>query len=187
MFCPQCGQQQVSDEVRFCSRCGFQLNAVSSLLVTGGVEQLAAQEQVGESARRRGVRHGMLMFFVGIVLTAVLGILYESDISDRLLDVLTPLSAVILILGGFLRVVYALIFEEGKPRQKKGANVNAPAYVPPPGRLAGQDVGALPPAQSVPARAYTPPRARTAELAPPPSVTDHTTRLLKDTPEDDAR
>ena len=32
MFCPQCGQQQVSGEMRFCSRCGFPLGGVIQLL-----------------------------------------------------------------------------------------------------------------------------------------------------------
>ena len=32
MFCPQCGHRQVSDETRFCSRCGLPLNLVTELL-----------------------------------------------------------------------------------------------------------------------------------------------------------
>jgi hypothetical protein len=28
MFCSKCGQEQASESVRFCSRCGFKLNAV---------------------------------------------------------------------------------------------------------------------------------------------------------------
>ncbi len=30
MFCPQCGQQQITASLRFCSRCGFPLEAVSA-------------------------------------------------------------------------------------------------------------------------------------------------------------
>ena len=32
MFCPQCGHRQVSNEIRFCSRCGLPLDAVTDLL-----------------------------------------------------------------------------------------------------------------------------------------------------------
>jgi hypothetical protein len=32
MFCPQCGQRQVSTEMRFCSRCGLPLDVVTDLL-----------------------------------------------------------------------------------------------------------------------------------------------------------
>ena len=32
MFCPKCGQEQTSESVRFCSRCGFKLNIVEEPL-----------------------------------------------------------------------------------------------------------------------------------------------------------
>ncbi|HEX6623661.1 MAG TPA: zinc ribbon domain-containing protein [Pyrinomonadaceae bacterium] len=32
MFCPKCGQEQTSESVRFCSRCGFKLNTVEEPL-----------------------------------------------------------------------------------------------------------------------------------------------------------
>ena len=187
MFCPRCGQQQISDEVRFCPRCGFQLSAVAGLLTTGGV---APSELTGggESARARGVRQGMRAFFVGLVVTAVLAVLFAPDNApDQFPGILVPLSAVILVLGGLLRMFYALIFEEGRRRQQPGANAYAPAYAPPE-RLAAQEAAALPPPQSIPARAYAPPpRPHTAEMRSPPSVTDSTTKLLKDTPDDATR
>ncbi|HEX8637447.1 MAG TPA: hypothetical protein VF692_05245, partial [Pyrinomonadaceae bacterium] len=42
MHCPRCGQQQVSPETKFCSRCGFPLGLVSDLIAHGGfLPQLA--------------------------------------------------------------------------------------------------------------------------------------------------
>ena len=32
MYCPQCGHQQISDETRFCSRCGISLGLVTDLI-----------------------------------------------------------------------------------------------------------------------------------------------------------
>jgi hypothetical protein len=32
MFCPKCGQEQASDSVHFCSRCGFKLNTAEETL-----------------------------------------------------------------------------------------------------------------------------------------------------------
>ena len=32
MFCPKCGQEQASESVRFCSRCGFELSIVEEPL-----------------------------------------------------------------------------------------------------------------------------------------------------------
>jgi predicted amidophosphoribosyltransferase len=37
MFCPKCNQQQASDEMRFCARCGFPLSAVADLIAHNGV------------------------------------------------------------------------------------------------------------------------------------------------------
>ena len=36
MFCPQCGHQQVSNDTRFCSRCGLSLGLVTDLLANSG-------------------------------------------------------------------------------------------------------------------------------------------------------
>ena len=40
MYCPKCSQLQISEEMRFCSRCGFALGAVRELVASGnaGVE-----------------------------------------------------------------------------------------------------------------------------------------------------
>jgi uncharacterized protein (DUF983 family) len=32
MYCPKCGQERASESVRFCSRCGFELNTVEETL-----------------------------------------------------------------------------------------------------------------------------------------------------------
>ena len=38
MFCPQCSHQQVSDNTRFCSRCGLSLGVVSELLTNSDIQ-----------------------------------------------------------------------------------------------------------------------------------------------------
>ena len=60
MFCPQCGQQQVSGTVRFCSRCGFPMDGVIQLLSTGGMLPVyrSSDEPVQISPRRKGVKQG---------------------------------------------------------------------------------------------------------------------------------
>ena len=81
MFCPQCGQQQASDAARFCSRCGFQLAAVSGLLATGG--RGAAPEPLFEavpappSPKRKGVQLGGKLMLSGMFLGPALGLLSE--------------------------------------------------------------------------------------------------------------
>jgi hypothetical protein len=83
MYCPKCGQSQVSADVRFCSRCGFPLVAVGELLVTGGVPPVHTQgyEVSGAkpvSPRRRGVKQGAALLLVGILLLPFFGILHEA-------------------------------------------------------------------------------------------------------------
>ena len=44
MFCPRCGHQQVSNEMRFCSRCGLTLGLVTDL-VANSSEQLKREKR----------------------------------------------------------------------------------------------------------------------------------------------
>ena len=44
MFCPRCGHEQVSDETRFCSRCGLPLGLVTGL-VTSSSNQLKREKR----------------------------------------------------------------------------------------------------------------------------------------------
>ena len=191
MHCPQCGQQQVSGELRFCSRCGFPLAGVNELLTTGGILPTleATTEKRKRSPRYEGVRQGVIMFFLGAVIVPLLGILYSFQVNGNgLLEMLVPISAVLFFVGGFVRILYALIFEEATPQS---TTVNSPAlpYVPP---VASSQLGtgargtALPPAQSIPVSSWRQPH-NTAEIVRPPSVTENTTRLLNDSPEQPPR
>ena len=173
MYCPQCGQQQVSDELRFCSRCGFQLGGVTQLLAAGGdVPGLEKEDHKKQrSPKREGVRQGVLLIFAAMVLIPL------SELFGEHAEVL-PATFIML---GLMRLLYAVIFQEGEAsRKKKG--VAAPSYVPPalPQQMnAGGARGtALPPSQSVPVGGYGARRMETAEIVQPPSVTEHTTKLL---------
>ncbi|MCA1634861.1 MAG: hypothetical protein LC802_14505 [Acidobacteria bacterium] len=188
MFCPQCGQQQVSDAVRFCSRCGFQLGGVSAMLASGGVLLPSSTAQVGtllESSRRKGMRQGGIMLLFAIFLMPMFAILHELlGTPDKL-----PLIGVLFFIGGLLRLIYALAFEEG-PVRRKNQHVQF-AYAPPsaPGQFGAQGRGAgeLPPVQTTPAQSYFPPRANTSEIGYQPSVTESTTRLLDEQRDSSAR
>jgi hypothetical protein len=185
MFCPQCGQQQLSEAVRFCSRCGFQLGAVSGLLASGGVSPSVVVPDEGpavETPRRKGMRQGGVMLLFGIFLMPMFAILHELLGSpDKL-----PLIGVLFFMGGLLRLIYALIFEDGTFRRKGAA---APDAYAPPGQFGAPTWGAgeLPPAQGTPAHSYVPPRVNTSEIGYQPSVTESTTRLLDEQRERDAR
>ena len=187
MFCPHCGQKQVSNEVRFCSSCGFHLNVVSDLLLTGG--QLAYRQQTANvprqlSPRQKGIRQGAMMMLSSLIIVPI--VLFIGVVMLDFDGVLIPLAGSLCVMGGLLRMLYAIFFEsEFRPELP----VAQPAYVPPPSppNYLGvpqrqQHNSALPPPQvrPVPAQTFRPPRYDTGELPPPPSsVTDHTTRLLE--------
>ncbi|HEX8651690.1 MAG TPA: hypothetical protein VF708_12690 [Pyrinomonadaceae bacterium] len=176
MYCPQCGQQQVSGELRFCSRCGFQLNGVTQLLEAGG--ELPGLNKVEQRRRRspryEGVRQGVILMFAAMVLVPLANLIGDGG----------EVLPVTLIMLGLMRLLYAVIFQEGEASRKK--REAQPSYVPPPmpqqmnagGARGGGGGGALPPAQSVPVGSYAARRVETAEIVQPPSVTEHTTKLL---------
>jgi zinc-ribbon domain len=192
MFCPNCGQRQVSNEARFCPACGFPLEVVGELLAGGGrlhwrpPQQAAPQEL---SPRQKGIRQGamiMLTVLLAVPLIAIFGVALLGLPGE-----VVALAAVGLPVGGFLRIMYALMFESNVP---PGPALPQPAYVPPPAipnYLGAPPRGTtLPPPQVMPTPAHPrPQRYNTGELVEPPraSVTDHTTRLLDKQPDDPPR
>jgi hypothetical protein len=184
MFCPQCGQKQLSNEVRFCSSCGLPLNNVTELIARNG--QLPPPPRVAGqlTPRQKGIRQGAMLMastFLVVPLVAILGV--------AMLDLpgeIAGLAAVACFMGGLLRILYAVFLEENTLPDIAPAR----QYVPPaalPNYLGAPERGAaLPPSQTPPAAAFRPPRYDTGELAAPPpsSVTDHTTRLLGKEPEE---
>jgi hypothetical protein len=182
MFCPQCGQQQASDAARFCSRCGFQLAAVSGLLATGGAGPEMAMEAVPAPAspKRKGARLGGKLMLSGMFLATALAMLNEIIGTPEEL----ALVGLMVFMAGMFRLLYALIFEDGPYRRQLERQ---PAYVPPARVVAPPAVSALPPPSAVSARGYAPPRAETGEIAYRPSVTEGTTRLLADERDEPSR
>ncbi len=178
MFCPQCGQQQVSGVVRFCSRCGFPMDGVIQLLGSGGMlpAYRSPDEPVQMSPRRKGVRQGGLLLLSGALIVPILG-LFASFSNAAFPQLLAALAALICFIGGPLRMLYAALFEEGAPPRLS-------MYGPPPMPMQQQfgpprQNTALPPP---PPQVHSPPswrsRPNTAELVNQPSVTENTTRLL---------
>jgi len=174
MYCPQCGQQQVSGAVRFCSRCGFPLDGVIQLLANGGMVPVyrASDEPVVMSPRRKGVKQGAILFLSGAVIVPLLGII-ASFSSANFPSLLTALAAVICFIGGPFRMLYAALFEEGAPPRLPiygPPPVATPQFVPP------RPNAALPPPPVPSPSSWR--RPTTGELANRPSVTENTTRLL---------
>lgn len=164
MFCPKCGQPQASDEVRFCVRCGLQLDAVKSL-VTNEVMfiQHEARNQQVSTWQKPGVKTSAKIIFLSIILGPIfLGV---SVLNDTPGPMVVPFT---LFLLGVLWMIYSLVFGESPVNRKANQpSINAPntqAYVPP---------------QPQTQRTLPPQPINTAEMVKPPSVTENTTKLFE--------
>jgi len=178
MFCPQCGQQQVTGIIRFCSRCGFPLDGVIQLLSNGGAlpAYRSADEPVQISARRKGVKQGVSLFLLGALLVPILGT-FASFSASAFPQILAILAAIICFAGGALRTFYAAVFEEGAPKPIRSYGPYGPMHIPQQQFIPPVQSPALPPppARQPPSRRT---RLTTAELVNPPGATENTTRLL---------
>lgn len=171
MYCPQCGQQQVSDTVRFCSRCGFLLEGTTVVLASGGIIPSRYIKSANQplSPRSKGVRKGAMLMLSTFFVVPILAIL-SINFLEPLAHIIVPLAAVFCFIGGLLRMLYALMLEDAVAEPE----VDPTAYGPPPlmGHVAN---AALPPARE---NAPSWRRPQTAEIYQRPSVTENTTRLL---------
>ena len=169
MYCPNCGQQQIS-EMRFCSRCGLALSGLAEWLSGGPLPVIHREEPTSPAAmspRRKGMRRaGKLMFFSAALFPVF--VLFSAAIEEPG-PILVPFMIFFVSLAMML---YARIFSDP----------TAPVV----NHIAGPQTSAL---RSTQARAALPPgghipmpsrHVRTNELAQPPSVTENTTRLLDD-------
>ena len=171
MYCPRCGQQQISDEMKFCSRCGLPLSGLTDWLAVGGLPAVRPQETqlTTRSPRQKGIRRGQkVMFFSGVILPVFLVI-------SLLIEEPGPIVLPILVfLVGLTMMLYSRLFSEALP-VIKGQQTQSHGL----GTMAGGQ--ALPPATNSPVYGVGNPlghNVRTNELAQPPSVTEHTTKLL---------
>ncbi|MFN2494156.1 MAG: hypothetical protein ABR501_14870 [Pyrinomonadaceae bacterium] len=183
MHCPKCGQQQVSDEMRFCSRCGFSLGIVTELLVTGGtLPERETESFAGKfTGRKRGKRLGLLLMITGIVLAMIGGIIQESLGTNPLNTpglagtLLLFLPAIIIGVAGLVRFLYAWLLETNV---QSGTSHVLSRTAATKGALNGHDYVALPASHSVPVASFGAKRGDTTEMVNAPSVTENTTRLL---------
>ena len=153
MHCPGCGQQQVSNETKFCSRCGLPLGIVSDVLAHGGsLPQLAELDRRNQTlfTRRNGLGFSLiwLLFFL-FIMTPMWGILNVERLAGA--------SAIIGIFGALILFVSSLLFlRKGLPNKFQSITSAVPAM----DHLREPPLNAaLPSHQSVPVSAYMTPQA----------------------------
>lgn len=169
MHCPQCGHEQTSGKIRFCTRCGFALNDVKELLIPNSRE-IKKKSKIG-----KGVRQGLALFLFGLVLVAFLAMLSEAGIVPR---IFVNIAALVFCMGGVVRMAYPFLYGEGVSHEKKDTSLEFEEATQ---SLAGANVtgNSLPQAQSSPFITFGARNYDTAEILQPSSVTEPTTKLLK--------
>jgi hypothetical protein len=75
MFCPKCGQQ-VPDQVRFCTRCGFRLTTVRQLLGSDEEADGANSPEHPLRPRRKDLRLGAAAMYLGALLALFVAVFY---------------------------------------------------------------------------------------------------------------
>lgn len=179
MFCPSCGQQQLAEDTRFCSRCGFLLTGVSELISTNGVlpQMPFSSDQTKISPRKRGIKQGGAMLLLSLFIIPIFIVFIQAT---RGPVELVMILSLVTFWGGILRMLYALFFESKIPELPANESLLpkvAQRILP-----IGKKSKALPAQQTVPVEFYAPPTGvnwRTTNDLVPPSVTDNTTKLLE--------
>jgi len=147
MFCSTCGQEQVSASVRFCPRCGSELNP-----------------------REEGLAKQLVKMALTLVLIscAIMGwgsfTAGPGYVQVRLLITLIAAIAFYLLFAQDLKHILAKLFSQDVDQQK---------------RIPADRELALPAAQSDAMPSLGSRRVNTAEMVPPPSITERTTNLLE--------
>jgi hypothetical protein len=179
MHCPRCGQQQASDQVKFCSRCGFLLELVSEVLAYGGTLPQLAELNKNKRllTRKNGLKFGLVWLIVMWFVVAPIG-----GISG--VDELAALGGVLGFAGIILSLLISFLFLDNKPDYSTASTAGFRSNTMPQNLSGSAAQNALPPQQSVPASSYIPPQPgkwqTTNDLITPPSVTEQTTKLLQE-------
>ena len=171
MYCPKCSQEQVSDETRFCSRCGFQLNVVKALLAEEGAPESAEIQKPNRSLRKRDVTIGATLMFVFAFIVAALTVSMPANHSSRILFLIVAWLTVSFLINIKPIIQFFIRGENGATDEKLLPSKFTAVF------NSEKQSAALPDSQSIPAD-FMMPAPNTSEMVPPPSITEPTTNLL---------
>jgi hypothetical protein len=176
MYCPKCSQQQASEEIRFCSRCGFLLTGIAQVIENNGLLPVASK-QTGEkllTPRKKGVKQGIFALLL-LVLTSpiLLAIGKEMELHPGVLF----MTMFILFISCIIRIIYAVMFETNEPFVAEQNDFQTAQNI-----LADKrNIGSLPPKQTNPVSDFGPPvngKWRDSKELVFSSITDVTTKQL---------
>jgi hypothetical protein len=169
MFCPKCSQAQSSEEMRYCSRCGFPLETVTLLLNSDGVLPAQQANPNRRSHRSRVATESLILTIFSWSMAMFCTFWFDAH---GIYEGVAKIGAFTFFMLGFIglfRFLYAFLFLKMDPVESKRT----------PRSITEPKPAQLPPQQSIPISDF-PRRTNTREMAPQPSVTENTTRLLEE-------
>jgi zinc-ribbon domain len=167
MYCPRCGQQQVSDEMRFCSRCGMALTGLMEWLGASLPQKPADATKPPLSPRQKGIRRGLKVMFAGGALFPLFLIISIAE--DAAEPMIFPFFV---FFAGVVVTLYSRLFGDKTAPAIQQSAPQTTHLGPMPQR------SSLPPPSINSMHGVATQQVRTNELAQPASVTENTTRLL---------
>ena len=170
MHCPRCGQQQTSDEIRFCTKCGLEISDVKELLASEPTQTKAQRK----SANNKAARQGLMLIFSGFILILILAILRDFLTIPKSLFAVTVL---IFIIGGAIRMALPSLLDGKNITENKDDSLKSDLETK---NLSGEQIfdKSLPEAEYRPPLNFGATKYDTNELVAPASVTENTTRKL---------
>ena len=171
MFCPKCNQQ-ASEELRFCSRCGFPLAGVAMLLANDGALPRLEHQDQPPGRRGRIIKESLLLTLTSWAIALAGTVMWDWGSPVETIAKVGSLIFFFLGMIGLLRFLYAFLLV------KETSSTASELAFPVTSRQA-----ALPPQRDIPLTDYAR-RSNTKEMSPQVSVTENTTRLLEDQPRD---
>lgn len=136
MFCPKCSEAQISEDVRFCKRCGFRLEAVQDLIAS---EATSKARPEGILPKQKDISIGATLMFVG----SIVAMLWAQVARGNDGDVLPQVYFILAFTLGFILLLFHPLLgtlkklfsdtEEGKAKkraspsakQRNGINLGA--------------------------------------------------------------
>ena len=105
MYCPKCGQQQSSEGVLFCSRCGFNLNVVRA----SGAGEHDEAFTTTTSPPHSDINSGVVVMLLGALFTSGVVAIGNIGVAGAFLVLTLTLISILLSTRHLMRAIYQLL------------------------------------------------------------------------------
>ena len=113
MYCPKCSQQQASEEVRFCSRCGFLLTGINEVIKNDGQIPVKSNRENKKlsTPRKKGIKQGLFALLL-LILTSPIVLIIGKELEVHPAPLF--LTLFIVFIAAIIRMIYALMFQSNE-------------------------------------------------------------------------